>query len=108
MQWDRSNSGFKFLNGGPTCSADNYHVKPGAGASAGAGAGGGRGSHSMADEGQENGRRNHSMRRGSGGGGGGGSKGCPGTLKACIAACPSEVKVFEVCTANCGERCGKK
>ena len=54
MQWDRSNSGFKFLNGGPTCSADNYHVKPGAGASAGAGAGGGRGSHSMADEGQEN------------------------------------------------------
>ena len=38
----------------------------------------------------------------------GGFKGCPGSLKDCIAACPSEVKVFEVCTANCGERCGKK
>ena len=102
MQWPRAKRHFP---NGLTCS-DNYHVKPGAGA--GAGAGGGRGSHSMADEGQENGRRNHSMRRGSGGGGGGGSKGCPGTLKDCIAACPSEVKVFEVCTANCGERCGKK
>ena len=35
------------------------------------------------------------------------SKGCPGSLEACIAACPSQVDVFEACTATCGRRCGK-
>ena len=42
------------------------------------------------------------------GGSGGGSGGCPGSLEDCIAACPPEVRVFKVCSANCGKRCKKK
>ena len=42
------------------------------------------------------------------GGSGGGSGGCPGSLEDCIAACPAEVRVFKVCSANCGKRCKKK
>ena len=42
------------------------------------------------------------------GGSGGESGGCPGSLEDCIAACPSEVRVFKVCSANCGKRCKKK
>ena len=41
-------------------------------------------------------------------GSGGGSGGCPGSLEDCIAACPAEVRVFKVCSANCGKRCKKK
>ena len=56
-------------------------------------------------------RRNQSMmnytRRGSGGSAGG-SGGCPGSLEDCIAACPSSVRAFKVCTANCERRCSKK
>ena len=56
-------------------------------------------------------RRNQSMmnytRRGSGGSAGG-SGGCPGSLEDCIAACPSTVRAFKVCTANCERRCSKK
>ena len=56
-------------------------------------------------------RRNQSMkyytRRGSGGSAGG-SGGCPGSLEDCIAACPSSVRAFKVCTANCEKRCSKK
>ena len=55
--------------------------------------------------------RNQTMmnytRRGSGGSAGG-SGGCPGSLEDCIAACPSTVRVFKVCTANCERRCSKK
>ena len=51
-------------------------------------------------------RRNQSMmnytRRGRG------SRGCPGSLEDCIAACPSSVRAFKVCTANCEKRCSKK
>ena len=44
-----------------------------------------------------------------GGAGGNASKGsCPGSLEACIEACPSDVKVFKVCSATCGRRCSKK
>ena len=60
-------------------------------------------------------RRNQSMkyytRRGSGGSAGGsagGSGGCPGSLEDCIAACPSSVRSFKVCTANCERRCNTK
>ena len=35
------------------------------------------------------------------------SGGCPGSLEDCIAACPAEVRVFKVCSANCGKRCKK-
>ena len=57
-------------------------------------------------------RRMYYTRRGSGGSGGsersGGSRGCPGSLEDCIAACPSSVRAFKVCTANCETRCSKK
>ena len=68
----------------------------------------------MEDDDQMNTRRNQSMmnytRRGSGGsaGGSGGSGGCPGSLEDCIAACPSSVRAFKVCTANSDRRCSKK
>ena len=79
----------------------------------------------MGDDDHMNTRRNQTMmytRRGSGGsaggsGGGsaggsggsaGGSGGCPGSLEDCIAACPSSVRAFKVCTANCETRCSKK
>ena len=63
---------------------------------------------------KKRGRPNPSMpmyytQKGKGSGGsGGGSGGCPGSLEDCIAACPAEVRVFKVCSANCGKRCKKK
>ena len=38
----------------------------------------------------------------------GGSKGCPGSLAACMAACPSNVQAFMACAATCSRRCSKK
>ena len=39
----------------------------------------------------------------------GGSVACGGSLEDCVAACPSEVpRVFTVCVATCGKRCGEK
>ena len=50
-----------------------------------------------------------------GGAGGNASKGsagggpCPGSLEACIVACPTEVaRVYTLCVANCGRVCGNK
>ena len=38
-----------------------------------------------------------------------GSVACGGSLEDCVAACPSEVpRVFTVCVATCGKRCGEK
>ena len=38
----------------------------------------------------------------------GGSKGCPGSLDDCMAACPSNVRAFRACAATCSKRCSKK
>ena len=38
----------------------------------------------------------------------GGSKGCPGSLDDCMAACPSNVQAFRACAATCSRRCSKK
>ena len=48
-------------------------------------------------------------RKASNGSGGKASKACGGSLEDCVAACPSEVpRVFTVCVATCGKRCGEK
>jgi len=38
----------------------------------------------------------------------GGAGGCPGNLEDCMAACPSNIKVFQACVASCGRRCRRK
>merc|ERR1712227_748786 len=43
---------------------------------------------------------------GSGGGGAGGN--CPGSLEDCMAACPSQMRVFKVCVSSCSKRCARK
>merc|ERR1719232_1925434 len=44
-------------------------------------------------------------RKGSSGGGGGN---CPGSLEDCMAACPSQMRVFKVCVSSCSKRCARK
>jgi len=39
-------------------------------------------------------------------GGGGGN--CPGSLDDCMAACPSNMRIFKVCVQSCSKRCSRK
>ena len=60
-------------------------------------------------ESRENVTRNATMYARKRNGGKGSRASCPGgSLDDCIAACPTQVRVYKACVANCGRKCNKK